>query len=216
MKSSLLLLFGGLSALGSLYSMHDTEMVLASDIASDKTEIKSGYCHALSQEEEISPEEEPSSNPDEELLALEPANIQSAITDYTAGGRHVYMDLYGCDPVRCDYNEDIYDIIGQAVVATGATLLHLYVHKFEPQGMTGIAVLSESHIAFHTWPEDGKVALDVFTCGDHTNPEAGASVLAEYFGAKVVFLGRLDRFENNEQAAQVLEDFAIEPELAQA
>ena len=49
--------------------------------------------------------------------------------------------------------------------------MHKIHHRFEPQGVTGLALLAESHISIHTWPESGYAAVDVFTCGDHTMPE---------------------------------------------
>ncbi len=52
------------------------------------------------------------------------------------------------------------------VAAAGATLLHIHTHRFSPQGISGVAILSESHIAVHTWPEIGYGAFDVFMCGD--------------------------------------------------
>jgi len=52
----------------------------------------------------------------------------------------------------------------EAVEAGGFTLLHSYVHQFEPQGVTGAAVLSESHVAIHTWPENGVMFIDLATC----------------------------------------------------
>ena len=54
---------------------------------------------------------------------------------------------------------------------------------FEPQGVTGLALLAESHISIHTWPESGYAAVDVFTCGDHTMPERACEVLAVELGA---------------------------------
>lgn len=57
-----------------------------------------------------------------------------------------------------------------AVKACGATLICVKTHKFSPQGVTGVAVLSESHISIHTWPELGYAAMDVFTCGEHVAP----------------------------------------------
>jgi S-adenosylmethionine decarboxylase len=59
----------------------------------------------------------------------------------------------------------------------GATLLNLITHHFQPQGVTGLALLAESHLSIHTWPESGYAAVDVFTCGDHTMPERACEVL---------------------------------------
>ncbi len=66
------------------------------------------------------------------------------------------------------------------VEACGATLLHIHTHKFSPQGVSGVAVLAESHISVHTWPEIGYGAFDVFMCGD-AEPRRAIDVLAAAF-----------------------------------
>lgn len=66
------------------------------------------------------------------------------------------------------------------VTACGATLLHIHTHKFSPQGVSGVAVLAESHISVHTWPEIGYGAFDVFMCGD-AQPWRAVDVLKAAF-----------------------------------
>ena len=63
----------------------------------------------------------------------------------------------------------------------GATLLHIHTHKFSPQGVSGVAILAESHISVHTWPEIGYGAFDVFMCGDAEQMNA-VGVLSRAFG----------------------------------
>ena len=60
-----------------------------------------------------------------------------------------------------------------------STLLNLATHKFEPQGVTGVAMLAESHISIHTWPEKGMAVCDVFTCGDSAEPENAVEYMKE-------------------------------------
>ena len=68
----------------------------------------------------------------------------------------------------------------------GATLLHIHLHHFTPNGgVSGVAVLAESHISIHSWPEYGYAALDVFMCG-RTNPRAAIDVLKEAFEPRKV------------------------------
>jgi S-adenosylmethionine decarboxylase len=69
------------------------------------------------------------------------------------------------------------------VDACGATLLHIHTHKFTPQGVSGVAVLAESHISVHTWPEIGYGAFDVFMCGD-ANPWKSVEILRAAFSAE--------------------------------
>jgi S-adenosylmethionine decarboxylase len=92
-------------------------------------------------------------------------------------GKHCILELYGCDMAKLDDEAFLRDTITNAAKRAGATLLHLITHRFDPQGVTGLALLAESHISIHTWPESGYAAVDVFTCGDHTMPERACQVL---------------------------------------
>jgi S-adenosylmethionine decarboxylase len=99
-------------------------------------------------------------------------------------GKHCILELYNCDSAKLDDEAFLRDTITTAAKRAGATLLNLMTHRFEPQGVTGLALLAESHISIHTWPESGYAAVDVFTCGDHTMPERACQVLAEELGAR--------------------------------
>jgi S-adenosylmethionine decarboxylase len=79
-------------------------------------------------------------------------------------GTHVLIDLWGAE--RLDDLALAEATLRAAVDAVGATLLHVHVHHFTPNdGVSGVAVLAESHISVHTWPESGYAALDIFVCG---------------------------------------------------
>jgi S-adenosylmethionine decarboxylase len=99
-------------------------------------------------------------------------------------GKHCILELYNCDSAKLDDEAFLRDTITTAAKRAGATLLNLITHRFEPQGVTGLALLAESHISIHTWPESGYAAVDVFTCGDHTMPERACQVLADELGAR--------------------------------
>ena len=80
-------------------------------------------------------------------------------------GTHLILDIYGGH--RLDDLEHVEIALREAVDAAGATLLHIHLHHFTPNGgISGVAVLAESHISIHTWPECGYAALDVFMCGE--------------------------------------------------
>ena len=98
-------------------------------------------------------------------------------------GKHCILELYDCDSSKLDDEVFLRSAITQAAERAGATLLNLITHQFQPQGVTGLALLAESHISIHTWPEAGYAAVDVFTCGDHTMPEKACEVLCEDLGA---------------------------------
>lgn len=87
-------------------------------------------------------------------------------------GDHYLLNLYGCDSSKLDDESFLKDMIGQAITEGNLTLLNMIAHKFEPQGVTIVALLAESHISIHTWPENGTAAVDVYTCGDKADPEA--------------------------------------------
>ena len=106
----------------------------------------------------------------------------SCATDTSATdmvGKHCILELYDCDPSKLDDETFLRHTITTAAQRAGATLLNLITHRFEPQGVTGLALLAESHISIHTWPENGYAAVDVFTCGDHTMPEKACEVLCQ-------------------------------------
>jgi S-adenosylmethionine decarboxylase len=98
-------------------------------------------------------------------------------------GKHCILELYNCDPSKLDDEAFLRNAITAAAKRAGATLLNLITHRFDPQGVTGLALLAESHISIHTWPESGYAAVDVFTCGDHTMPERACIVLSEELDA---------------------------------
>ncbi len=94
-------------------------------------------------------------------------------------GSHLIIDLWGAS--RLDDLEHIRSTLIEAVKKAGATLLHIHLHHFTPNGgVSGVAVLAESHISIHTWPERNYAALDVFMCGDAV-PMATIPVLEEAF-----------------------------------
>jgi S-adenosylmethionine decarboxylase len=102
-------------------------------------------------------------------------------------GVHLIVDLYEAEGLA-DIDR-IEEALRKCVAAAGATLLHIHLHPFEPNGgVSGVAVLAESHISIHSWPEANYAALDVFMCGD-AKPEACIPVLREAFKPKRIVVG---------------------------
>ncbi len=99
-------------------------------------------------------------------------------------GKHCILELYECNDTKLNDEAFIRETITVASKSAGATLLNLITHKFSPQGVTGLALLAESHMSIHTWPESSYAAVDVFTCGDHTMPEKACFFLKKEFQAK--------------------------------
>ncbi|MFL0723428.1 MAG: adenosylmethionine decarboxylase [Prochlorococcus sp.] len=111
-----------------------------------------------------------------------PSSINHSAADMV--GKHCILELYDCDQAKLNDEAFIRTTITTAAKRAGATLLNLITHRFEPQGVTGLALLAESHISIHTWPENGYAAVDVFTCGDQTMPEQACELLRQELGAK--------------------------------
>jgi len=94
-------------------------------------------------------------------------------------GRQVTADFYDCDPkVLADAGE-MKRIFIAAAKASGATVVDSVFHLFEPQGVSGVVVISESHFAVHAWPEYDYAAVDIFTCGDSIDFDVAVSELAK-------------------------------------
>ncbi|MGP1253695.1 MAG: adenosylmethionine decarboxylase [Kiloniellales bacterium] len=99
-------------------------------------------------------------------------------------GTHLIVDLWGAK--RIDELDHVEAVLKRCVEAAGATLLHIHLHHFTPNdGISGVAVLAESHISIHSWPEREYAALDVFMCGD-AQPHEAVEVLREGFAPSYV------------------------------
>tara|TARA_R110002126_G_scaffold8695_5_gene40531 strand:- start:1428 stop:1937 length:510 start_codon:yes stop_codon:yes gene_type:complete len=106
-------------------------------------------------------------------------------------GTHLIIDLVGAS--RLDDLAHVEETLREAVEVSGATLLHIHLHHFTPNGgVSGVAVLAESHISIHTWPERGYAALDVFMCGD-AEPHKAIAVLRRAFRPDAIQLNDLKR-----------------------
>ena len=97
-------------------------------------------------------------------------------------GSHILLDLW-----NTEFDNSIKflkKIIRESIKVSGATLLHMHLHRFgKEQGISGVAILAESHISVHTWPERNFLAFDIFMCGD-TRPELAAKYLIKILNPK--------------------------------
>lgn len=108
--------------------------------------------------------------------------IAPAVKDYFTqvdgmayAGKHLLLDVWGAS--RLDDITLLEQVLKDAVIASGATLLHIHIHQFTPSGgLSGTAILAESHINVHTWPERDYAAFDVFMCGK-AEPEKVTDVI---------------------------------------
>ncbi|MFC1967581.1 adenosylmethionine decarboxylase [Chloroflexota bacterium] len=98
-------------------------------------------------------------------------------------GRHLLLDLKDCDRELLNDVEFLKGALVTAAEECGATVLSVNFNTFNPQGVSGVVIIAESHISVHTWPEYGYAAVDIFTCGTTVQPEKAAEVLIEKLGA---------------------------------
>jgi len=108
-------------------------------------------------------------------------------------GRHVLAELDGIDPALLDDPEFLSETLTAAVTEAGATVCDVISHRFDPQGVTVLAMLAESHASVHTYPEIGAVFVDVFTCGDRADPEYAVRLLSKALGANSAQLSTVRR-----------------------
>ena len=97
--------------------------------------------------------------------------------------KHIVFTLYGCQTDLLDDEDYIRKILWEATQHMGATFLKTTTHKFDPQGVTAVTLLAESHISIHTWPEKKCAAIDIYTCG-LSNPETAVWHVIEQFKPK--------------------------------
>ena len=99
-------------------------------------------------------------------------------------GRHLLLELKDCDPEILNDLEFLRSSLSETAVQIGATVIGDSFHRFSPQGVSGVVIISESHLFIHTWPEYGYAAVDVFTCGETVDPTLAVKPLVEKLGSK--------------------------------
>ena len=107
--------------------------------------------------------------------------------------KHLLLELYRCDCEKLNDESFLRCTLNRAAKLANATVLNLISNKFEPQGVTAIALLAESHISIHTWPESYYSAVDIFTCGQNMMPELASKYLIESLMAKEQSLRVIER-----------------------
>lgn len=118
-------------------------------------------------------------------------------------GQHLILDAWRAPSDLLNDPHHVRESLIQAVDSSGATLVDLCIHQFSPYGVTATATLAESHIAIHTWPENGYLGADLFFCGAG-RPELALDVLVKLFQAKETKIRRLNRGIRPEAAADDL------------
>lgn len=108
-------------------------------------------------------------------------------------GHHYIVEASGCDPKIISSVEKVQQILVKAAEISGAQVWSVSINRFPPNGVSGIIVISESHISTHTWPEFGYGALDFYTCGNEIDPEKAVVYAVEAFGASTSHITEITR-----------------------
>ena len=126
----------------------------------------------------------------EERQTLKAKNIKKKLLNKS---KHFLLELYGCDYEKLNDESFLRCTLNNAAKLAKATVLHLVSNKFEPQGVTAIALLAESHLSIHTWPESHYSAVDIFTCGQNMKPDISCKYLIEALMAEEHLLRVINR-----------------------
>ncbi len=106
-------------------------------------------------------------------------------------GRHIILEMWGCQ--NLDSVQTAEQALREMVDALDVILLDLHVYPFSPVGVTGMAIVSESHLVIHTWPEHGYAAVDIFTCGAPRDPQQAVDVLRRHYEPERVGVMEINR-----------------------
>ena len=101
-------------------------------------------------------------------------------------GSHFLVELIDCSPDKLKKAQDVKQIMNQVVQKSKSSMVGSTFHQFQPEGVSGIILIEESHFAIHTWPEVSYAAADIFTCGHEMDPYVAIEVMKEMFEAKEV------------------------------
>lgn len=102
------------------------------------------------------------------------------------------MSLYGVEFELLDNLDRILEVFERAVEVLGANVINRFSHKFHPQGVTVVYALAESHLSLHSFPENGCVALDVYTCGN-MDSKGGVDVFVNFFNPREACIQEIRR-----------------------
>lgn len=131
-------------------------------------------------------------------------------------GRHLVAELAECRSGILDNLPVLEEHLNESVRRSGATIVKSVFHRYNPQGVSGVVVIAESHISIHTWPEYGYAAVDFFTCGDAVDPYKAYQYLKEALGSKSGSLTELKRGLPSASDEKIDHKSSLGPEAASA
>lgn len=98
-------------------------------------------------------------------------------------GRHVIAELWGCNVEKLNDMNYIERVFVDAALEAGAEIREVAFHKFAPHGVSGVVIISESHLTIHSFPEHGYASIDVYTCGDRIDPTVASNYILKALDA---------------------------------
>ena len=98
-------------------------------------------------------------------------------------GKHLLLEVYDVDFSLLNDIESLQTVMKSGIERAKMTILNIFSHCFIPQGCTVVIALAESHVSCHTWPEEGCIAIDVYTCGPG-NPKLIALEMLKYLNSE--------------------------------
>lgn len=129
-------------------------------------------------------------------------------------GQHVLAEFFECDPNILNSIDKVEKYMVDAALECGATIVQKCFHMFNPYGVSGVVIISESHLAIHTWPELGYAAVDLFTCGDKCDPKISYEFLKKKFHCQNATFSELKRGILNKKTMKVSETpFVVSEQL---
>ena len=118
-------------------------------------------------------------------------SINTEIAKFAYAGTHVVADFWNGKIIENE--KELEQLLKGAAKAAKSQALQVSIHKFVPQGITGVILLAESHIAVHTWPEINYIAIDIFTCGKEARPKGALKYIQEYLKPERVKIQEMKR-----------------------
>lgn len=123
-------------------------------------------------------------------------------------GRHVIAELWGCDVETLNDLQVIERIMVSAALKAGAEVREVAFHKFVPHGVSGVVIISESHLTIHSFPEHGYASIDVYTCGERIDPNIACDYITFRLGAvkreSIEFPRGVGKIDLPEQRVEIL------------
>ena len=107
-------------------------------------------------------------------------------------GNHLLLEVYKVEHDLLNDGDALVEVMKRGIERAQMTILNVFKHEFDPQGVTIVIALSESHVSCHTWPEEGCLAIDVYTCGVG-KPKLVAIELLKYLNSNHFKIRHLDR-----------------------